>query len=174
MGFKMIIDRQAIKNVQINALNYVKCCVFQPTFGCCAHPKAGRSSFFQPFSTFFVHFKPFSATKNIKMSKYTTVKLLNRISKLLWQRTWSFTAAMKSATFLSLLKSCIRLSSMMGSSPQNMSKQKPSGGPYPLYNAPVKSQEDSPSESLPLGKVNLMNCSNYLKKTITIVEINCK
>ena len=36
------------------------CCVFQLAFGCCAHPKAGRTTFFQQFSTFFVHFKPFS------------------------------------------------------------------------------------------------------------------
>ena len=32
------------------------CCVFLPAFWCCAHPKAGWNTFFQPFSTFFVHF----------------------------------------------------------------------------------------------------------------------
>ena len=29
------------------------CCVFQPAFGCCAHPKADPNTYFQLFSTFF-------------------------------------------------------------------------------------------------------------------------
>ena len=45
--------------------SYVECCVFWPGFGCCAHPKAGRNTFFQPFSTFFVNFKPFSYMHNL-------------------------------------------------------------------------------------------------------------
>ena len=28
------------------------CCLFWPAFGCCVHPKAGRTTFFQPFLTF--------------------------------------------------------------------------------------------------------------------------
>ena len=35
------------------------CCVFRPAFGCGAHPKAGWTTFFQPFSTSSVHFKPY-------------------------------------------------------------------------------------------------------------------
>ena len=34
------------------------CCVFWPAFGCCAHLEAGQNTFLEPFSTFFVHFKP--------------------------------------------------------------------------------------------------------------------
>ena len=30
-------------------------CVFWPAFGCCAHPKAGQTTFFQSFSSFFVN-----------------------------------------------------------------------------------------------------------------------
>ena len=33
------------------------CCVFRPAFGCCGHLKAGQTTFFQPFSTFFDHLK---------------------------------------------------------------------------------------------------------------------
>ena len=29
-----------------------KCCVFRPAFGCCAHPKAGRNTFFSRFQPF--------------------------------------------------------------------------------------------------------------------------
>ena len=32
------------------------CCVLWPTFGCCTHTKAGLTTFFQPFSSFFVLF----------------------------------------------------------------------------------------------------------------------
>ena len=42
------------------------CCVFRPAFGCWAHPKAGRTTFFQPFqrtpsesTSFFVLFQMF-------------------------------------------------------------------------------------------------------------------
>ena len=45
------------------------CCVFQPAFWCCAHSKAGQNTFFQPFSTFFVHFKPFSVISRLKSTK---------------------------------------------------------------------------------------------------------
>ena len=44
----------------------VWCCVFWPAFGCCAHPKTGWINFFQPFSTFFVHFKTFSVISRLK------------------------------------------------------------------------------------------------------------
>ena len=44
------------------------CCVFQPAFGCFAHPKAGQTTFFQPFTTF-VHFKPFSVISRLKSTK---------------------------------------------------------------------------------------------------------
>ena len=45
------------------------CCVFRPAFGCWAHPKADWNTFFQPFSTFFVHFKPFSVILRLKSTK---------------------------------------------------------------------------------------------------------
>ena len=57
------------------------CCVFRPAFRCCAHLKAGRTDFFQPLSTFFVCFKPFSVISVTSFlvcaapeswSKYTT------------------------------------------------------------------------------------------------------
>ena len=41
---------------RINHLN--QCCVFRPAFRCLHHLKAGWNTFFQTFSTFFVHFKP--------------------------------------------------------------------------------------------------------------------
>ena len=56
------------------------CCVFRPDFRCCKHLKAGRTTFFQPFSTFFVDCKPFSmisllkSTRNVwKWTKKTAV-----------------------------------------------------------------------------------------------------
>ena len=35
------------------------CCVFQPAFGCCAHPKAGRTPFFCRFQPFLFILNPF-------------------------------------------------------------------------------------------------------------------
>ena len=52
------------------------CCVFQPAFGCCAHPKAGRNTFFQPFLSFFVHFKPFSVYFYQLLGAQSTRKLV--------------------------------------------------------------------------------------------------
>ena len=45
------------------------CCVFRPPFGCYVHPKTGWTTFFQPFSTVFVCFKPFSVTLRLKSTK---------------------------------------------------------------------------------------------------------
>ena len=36
------------------------CCVFQTAFRYLQHLKDGQTTFYQPFQTFFVHFKPFS------------------------------------------------------------------------------------------------------------------
>ena len=46
-----------------------KCCVFRPAIVYCAHRKAGRPTFFQPFSAFFVHFKPFSVISRLKSTR---------------------------------------------------------------------------------------------------------
>ena len=54
------------------------CCVFWPAFWCCAHPKAGQNTFFQPFSTFFVYLKPFSVISRLKSRK------------TVWKWTWSY------------------------------------------------------------------------------------
>ena len=45
------------------------CCVFWPAFGCCAHSKAGRTTFFQPFSTFFSDFSRGITEKGLKWTK---------------------------------------------------------------------------------------------------------
>ena len=37
---------------------WAKCCVFQPAFGCCGHPKAGQT-------TFFIRFQPFLFISNL-------------------------------------------------------------------------------------------------------------
>ena len=47
---------------QLNIL----CCVFWSAFWCCAHPKGGRTTLFQLFSAFFVHFKPYSVISRLK------------------------------------------------------------------------------------------------------------
>ena len=52
------------KNLQLD-----NCCVFRPAFGCCAHLKAGCNTFFQPFSPFFVYFKPFPVISWLKSTK---------------------------------------------------------------------------------------------------------
>ena len=51
-GYKRAVSITGI----LDNLYYTKCCVFRPAFGCCVHPKAGWTTFFQPFSTFFVLF----------------------------------------------------------------------------------------------------------------------
>ena len=45
------------------------CCVFQPTFECAQHPKAGQNSFSWPFSNFFHHFKCFLVIFLLKTRK---------------------------------------------------------------------------------------------------------
>ena len=45
-----------------------ECCIFQLTFGCCAHLKAGWNIFGR-FLTFFVNFKPFSVISLLKSYK---------------------------------------------------------------------------------------------------------
>ena len=39
--------------MQWTIFNCIICCVFRPAFGCCAHPKAGRTAFFSCFQPFF-------------------------------------------------------------------------------------------------------------------------
>ena len=51
------------------SFNYISCCVIRPAFRCCAHLKAGRNLFFQPFSSFFVQFLPFSVISRMKSTK---------------------------------------------------------------------------------------------------------
>ena len=51
--FLLIVTR----TITMNGPFSHSCCVFGPAFGCYVHPKSGRTTFFQPFSTFFVHFK---------------------------------------------------------------------------------------------------------------------
>ena len=53
----------------ISADSRPECCVFWPAFGCCRNPKAGLNTFFLPFSTFFVHFEPFSVISRLKSTK---------------------------------------------------------------------------------------------------------
>ena len=52
-----------------NLFCIIVCCVFRPAFRCLQHLKAGWNTFFQPFSTFFVHFKPFSVISRLKSKK---------------------------------------------------------------------------------------------------------
>ena len=44
------------------------------SFRCCVHPKAGQNTFFEPTSTFFVHFKPFSVISHLKSRNYVWKK----------------------------------------------------------------------------------------------------
>ena len=67
----------------VSKLSCLSCCVFWPAFGSCAHPKTGQTTFFQPFSSFFVNFKPFFSyftaeiNKNrLKMNKKSDICLL--------------------------------------------------------------------------------------------------
>ena len=67
-----------------------RCCVFRPDFGCCAHPKAGRTTFFQPFATFFWNcfcwFQVWNHWERFKMNKKGW-KLLKKSSLTsLWVR----------------------------------------------------------------------------------------
>ena len=55
--------------IPVQKPKYFECWVFRPAFGCCAHPKAGGNTFFQPFSSFFVHFLPFSVISSLKSTK---------------------------------------------------------------------------------------------------------
>ena len=55
------------------------CCVFWPGFGFCAHPKAGWNTVFQPFSTFFLRFKPFSMNFCLKSRKKHLKKRLKKL-----------------------------------------------------------------------------------------------
>ena len=56
----------------------VGCCVFRPTFGCCAHPKAGLTTFFSffnlfcSFQTFVSDFTPEINKKRLKKKKKST------------------------------------------------------------------------------------------------------
>ena len=45
------------------------CCLFRPTFVCCTHPKAGWTTFFQPFSTFFCSFQTFFSDLTTEINK---------------------------------------------------------------------------------------------------------
>ena len=65
------------------------CCVFRPAFGCCAHPKAGGTTFFQPFSTFFVHLKPFSVISRLK-STFRPAVLTRKLVETLFQAVLTF------------------------------------------------------------------------------------
>ena len=58
------------------------CCVFRPAFECCTHPKAGRNTFFEPFSTFFVNVKPFSVISRLKSRKHLKMNKKNNIGAL--------------------------------------------------------------------------------------------
>ena len=53
---------------------YTICGVFQPAFVCCVHPKAGQTTFFQPYSTFFDNFKPFSVISRLNQQKMSENK----------------------------------------------------------------------------------------------------
>ena len=44
IGFSLV--KKLRKNIETYFLLKAVCCVFQPAFGCCVHPKAGRNIFF--------------------------------------------------------------------------------------------------------------------------------
>ena len=54
------------------SLLFVHCCVFQPAFGCCTYPRAGRN-------TFFSRVQPFFTKKGLKW----TLKVENGSKKVL-------------------------------------------------------------------------------------------
>ena len=67
---------------------FTACCVFQPAFGCLQHPKASCTTFFQPFSTFFV-------TLSNKTNYYWDNRTNREINNLydtdnfqIWQKVW--------------------------------------------------------------------------------------
>ena len=60
----------------------------RPAFGCCAHPEAGQNTFFEPFSTFFVHFKPFFEQKKTVFYFVNSSKLVDKC----WSTPWGGTS----------------------------------------------------------------------------------
>ena len=93
------LSTQVPEPYEYRNFNTMVCCEFRPAFGCCAHPKACRTTFFQPFSTFFVHFKPFSVTSPVFGSLYDvqvtqTILWANKIIMgVLFQAVWNFFGA---------------------------------------------------------------------------------
>ena len=65
----MYLELSWRRSITFTWLWYYHCCVFRTAFGCCVHPKAGWNIFFNRFSTFFVHFKPFSVISHPKSTK---------------------------------------------------------------------------------------------------------
>ena len=114
---------------------YTICVVFWPAFGCCEQPKAGRNTFFEPFSTFFVHFKPFSVISHLKSRKNIWKWTKNSIFPFLftlqswstckrWSTQWGGTM---NASFLvdfcwKQLKKIILISFRVSAEPQSWSK----------------------------------------------------
>ena len=46
-------------NIPSSQMAVSNCCVFRPAFGCCAHSKAGRNTFFSRFQLFLFILNPF-------------------------------------------------------------------------------------------------------------------
>ena len=71
-----------------------ECCVFWPAFRCLQHLKAGRTNFFQLFSTFFVDFKPYAAMLNELVLYWTsredTKDVQGGLCKVAVVRSWVF------------------------------------------------------------------------------------
>ena len=44
--------KKGVKKLDSSKSSVVYCCVFQPAFGCCAHPKAGQNHFLAVFNLF--------------------------------------------------------------------------------------------------------------------------